>query len=215
MILPHHEWIFNKTTNMDYTLPYGTMSTEFIANDQGKATSIKLMPELEFTSEAAAKEFVNSPHRFHIAKEGVYESVKAQGVMRKNIIINSVTLKASSSRRLGQSRSLASHAAGVVIDAEILIDEASKIDATNLKADKVDTAAMKKAIVEEAQAAGLTQLTTASVSVNEESIKTSFKTTTIDEVPTPVTGAARPMAGTIFSAVIALAMALAGHQLLA
>jgi len=212
MILPHEEWkVGNKT--MTFTMPSGEMSTAFTDKKTGTATRIPMRPVLKMTL-AAAQELVASPRAKEIAKKAVYESLKAKGVLLKNIIVKSVSIKTS--RRLGESRRLASHLnTQVVIDSEILIPEESKVVVDDLTADAIDTTAMTTALVEAATEAGLTKVTANDLSVDVEETKKSFVQESIAELPAPVTGAARPMAGTIFSAVSALAMAFAGQQLLA
>jgi hypothetical protein len=70
---------------------------------------------------------------------------------------------------------------------------------------------MKTAMVDKAVAAGV-PMSVADVSVNQASLAV---VTEDVSVATPITGAARHMAATSFSTIIALAMALAGHQIFA
>jgi len=199
---------------MSFTMPMGAMTTQFVDAVDGTATVIKVAPVMQM-SETAAKDIMALPkaEKFEVGRQTVHAGLKAKGVKLKNIIVKNVEI-VKPARRLGSTRNLAAHMKGfgIKITSEILLDQTytgGTIDTAS-----IDKAAMTTTFVKQANAVlpVAKQIKAADVAVDTSSL------TVVTEdisVATPVTGAARPMAGTIFSTVIALAMALTGHQLLA
>lgn len=207
MIVPYQQRLVGNVTKA-FTMPIGSMTTVFVDRDEGFATKVTLAPIFTMP-EDAAKEFFASAQKYEIARETIHAGVKAKGVLLKNIIVLSVELwQKSSTRRLGDARRLSDF--GIKITSEIFLDEEYTGDP--LKTESVDQEAMTTALVTTAADAGLTKVTAESVALKADSVDVQSEDITM---ATAVTGEARPMGGVIFSTIIALAMALTGHQILA
>jgi hypothetical protein len=215
MIVPYSEWKEN-STKKSFTMPIGSVTSAFTDKTEGTANLVKVAPIFEM-SEQGAKDLMALPKAdlYEIARATVYAGVAAKGVSLNNIIVTNVELISPTARRLGSTRRLASHTKfGIKITTEILLDDSYTGAAINTAAfeEPAAQAAMTTALVKKSNEKGVASVTADTVTVNQASLAVTAEDVS---VATPVTGAAQPMAGTLFSTIIALAMALAGRQLLA
>jgi hypothetical protein len=193
-IVPYHD----VSDTVSFTMPIGTYSTAFVDNKAGTATKVVMAVTMALATEAEATAFITHPNAKDIMAESLAASL--EGIDSSMIYI--LKLSVVTRRRLAAARRLA---ASVKCDYEILLP--SDYSGEAITASSVSGDALKTAVQTKAAAAGV-PVTVATVT-SAEPVSSSVGT---DD--TPVTGAAQPMAGSVLSAMLAIAMVLAGRQFL-
>jgi hypothetical protein len=108
MIVPYDSWKVG-STDMEFSVPFGSVTDEFVDKVEGTASVVKVAPVFEM-SETRAREIFALPKAelYDLARATVYAGVASKGVSLNNVIVTNVELQvATSSRRLGSTRNLA------------------------------------------------------------------------------------------------------------
>jgi len=203
MIVP----LVNYGKTAEYSLPVGSMTTEFADSEEGSTTQITIEPIFTMPQDAALQ-FLQSSNRWEIARATVHAGLAKQGVLLKSIIVKDILMWQKNNRRLASGRRLSEY--GIKIQSEILLDNDYKGGAIETK--DVDQTAMKETLVSKANDAGLTKLTSEAVAIKADSVAVVSKELAPDVA---TTGGAQPLPGPIFSTMIAMVFASVSHQVLA